>query len=144
MRAAGGAILLVGLAVLGVLGLGVRKAMLLERALDAGDFVVLSVFALFGLFCVAVGGWLWRSEPQPPAASQAAPAAPAGKRATASHICSTAGVLLLMACVLVPAHGYPVVLLFAGIASLAVAHVLTPCEERLDKLRKARASLRQL
>jgi hypothetical protein len=44
-----------------------------------------------------------------------------------------------MACALVPAHWHPVVLLFLGIALLAIAHVLTPCEERLEKLRKARA-----
>jgi hypothetical protein len=38
----------------------------------------------------------------------------------------------------VPEHWYPVALLFIGIALLAIAHVLTPCEERLEKLRKVR------
>jgi hypothetical protein len=44
---------------------------------------------------------------------------------------------------LLPEHLYPVVLLFAGIALLAVSHALTPCEERIDKLRKVRDSMRQ-
>lgn len=44
-----------------------------------------------------------------------------------------------MACTLVPADWYPVALLFIGIALLAIAHVVTPCEERLEKLRKTRA-----
>jgi hypothetical protein len=53
-------------------------------------------------------------------------------------------VLLLILAVLVPAAWGPVLLLFAGIACLVVSHVLTPCEERMERLRKARASMRQL
>jgi hypothetical protein len=36
------------------------------------------------------------------------------------------------------------VLLFGGLALLAVSHVLTPCQERIEKLRRARASVHQL
>jgi hypothetical protein len=47
-----------------------------------------------------------------------------------------------MLSVLVPWQ--PVVLLFLGLALLAVSHALTPCVERMEQLRKARASMRQL
>jgi hypothetical protein len=135
----------IGLASFGVLAWATRKVMSLDRVLDIGDVVVLSVFAIFGLFCVGMG---WRMFGDPslasaPSEEQAAPAAPA-KRVTLSNACAAAGVLLLMLSVLVPAHWYPVVLLFLGIALLAVSHGLTPCEERIAKLRKARASERQL
>jgi len=69
---------------------------------------------------------------------------PMAARAMRSQACATAGVLLLMLSALLPERAYPVVLLFIGLALLAVSHVLTPCEERLEKLRRARASLRQL
>ncbi len=66
------------------------------------------------------------------------------RRVTVSQGFAAAGVVLLMLSVLVPAHWYPVVLLFGGLALLAVSHVLTPCEERIEKLRRARASVDQL
>lgn len=66
------------------------------------------------------------------------------RRVTLSQAIATSGVLLLMLSALLPDRWHPVVLLFAGLALLAVSHVLTPCEERLEKLRRARASLRQL
>ena len=117
-----------------------------ERTLDAGDVVFMSVFAIFGSFCVLMGWRLFRSQPSPqsaPVAAQAAPASPP-KRVTLSTACSTAGVIFLVLAALLPEHFYPVVLLFAGIALLAVSHALTPCEERIDKLRKVRDSMRQL
>ena len=97
--AVGGMVVFLGLASFGVLAWAWRRVILLDRAVDAGDVVVLGVFAIFGAFCVCVGWLLFR---------------------------------------------YPVALLFSGLALLAVSHVLTPCEERLAKLRRARASLRQL
>jgi hypothetical protein len=65
-------------------------------------------------------------------------------RVTLSQGCATGGVLFLMLSVLLPDHWYPVVLLFLGLALLAVSHVLTPCEERIAKLRRARSLERQL
>jgi hypothetical protein len=44
---------------------------------------------------------------------------------------------------LLPSEWYPAVPFFAGLVLLAVAHVLTPCVERLEQLRKARASIRE-
>jgi hypothetical protein len=144
----GAVVLLIGLASFGVLAWAARKAVSLDRALDAGDIVVLSILAVFGSFCVWVAWQLFRIRPQPQGSAAAASPAPrfpgSPKRVTISRGCSAVGVLLLMLSVLLPAHWYPVVLLFLGLAFLAVAHALTPCEERLEKLRKARASLRQL
>jgi hypothetical protein len=133
-RTIGAVVLFIGLASLGVLAWASRII---------GDFIVLGVFATFGAGCVLIG---WRllllpasSGGQAAQPAQPAAAARSARRVKLSHACSTAGVLLLMACALVPEHWYPVALLFLGIAFLAVAHVLTPCEERLEKLRKARA-----
>ena len=132
-RTIGGVLLLIGLASFGVLAWASRSIGL--------NAVVLGVFAVFGAACVLLAWRLFRIPASLPATSaQPAAGAPSPRRVTLSHACSTAGVLLLMACALVPTHWHPVVLLFLGIAFLAVAHVLTPCEERLEKLRKARAN----
>ena len=130
-RTIGGVLLCIGLASFAVLAWA-------SRNIDA--FMVLGVLAVFGAACVLLA-WRLFLIPAPPRVMAAQPAATAAspKRARLSHACSTTGVLLLMACALVPEQWYPVVLLFLGIALLAVAHVLTPCEERLEKLRKARA-----
>jgi hypothetical protein len=109
-----------------------------------GDVVVLGVFALFGGFCASLGWLLLRYRSEGEAGLAAASAEPAPRRVTLSQGCAAAGVLLLMLSVLLDERWYPVVLLFTGLALLAVSHVLTPCEERLAKLRRARASLRQL
>jgi formate hydrogenlyase subunit 3/multisubunit Na+/H+ antiporter MnhD subunit len=153
MRAAGekavGATLLCGaLAAFGLLALGARKLLLLERAVDAGDVVVLAVFALFGSFCAYLGWRLFRTPPTPsmqapPEVSGAAENAPP-TRVKLSHGCAAVGVLLLILSVLVPANWYPVVFLFAGLALLALSHGLTPCVERIEQLRKARDLERQL
>ena len=145
-RVAGGVIFCIGLVSFGVLAWASRSGMGPERTLDAGDVVFMSVFAIFGLFCVLMGWRLFRSQPAAQAAPLAPPAAPAlpPRRVTLSTVCSTAGVIFLVLAALLPERFYPVVLLFAGIALLAVSHALTPCEERIDKLRKVRDSMRQL
>jgi len=144
-RVAGVVILCLGLASFGVLAWASRSGMGLERTLDPGDVIFLSVFAIFGSFCVFMGWRLFRSPPSVEGATAAAQVAPAppSKRATLSTACSTAGVIFLVLAALLPERFYPVVLLFAGIALLAVSHALTPCEERIDKLRKVRDSMRQ-
>jgi hypothetical protein len=143
-RLAGVVILCLGLVSLGVLAWASRAGMGLERTLDPGDVVFMSVFAIFGSFCVFVGWRLFRSQPGVEGAAVAGQVAPAPppKRVTLSTACSTAGVIFLVLAALLPEHLYPVVLLFAGIALLAVSHALTPCEERIDKLRKMRDSMR--
>jgi hypothetical protein len=135
----------IGLASFGVLAWATRKAMSLDRALDIDDVVVLGVFAIFGSFCVGLAWRLFGDASRASARSeeQAAHAA-VPRRVTLSSGCAAAGVLLLMLSVLVPAAWYPVVFLFLGIAFLAVSHALTPCVERIEQLRKARASVRQL
>jgi hypothetical protein len=142
----GGVLFCIGLACFGVLALAARKVMALERALDIGDLVVLSVFALFGALCAGMGGLFWyRGDGPFPAHSvkQPAPALPQ-RRVTLSHGCAAAGIIFLMLSVLVPAHYFPVVLFFLGLGLLAVSHGLTPCVERLAQLRRARDSERQL
>ena len=143
-RVAGVAILCLGLASFGVLAWASRTGMGLDRTLDPGDVIFMSVFAIFGSFCVFMGWRLFRRRPNSDAAIPAQVAvAPAPRRVTLSTACSTAGVIFLVLAALLPEHFYPVILLFAGIALLAVSHALTPCEERIDKLRKVRDSMRQ-
>jgi hypothetical protein len=135
-------VLCIGLAVLAVLAFAAHKLMSLARGVDPGDVAVLAVFAAFGAFCALIGWRLLRLRGHPIAAAPS-PAAPS-KRITASHGCAAAGVLLLILAVLVPEHWCPVVLLFLGLALLAVSHALTPCVERMEQLRRARDSMRQL
>jgi peptidoglycan/LPS O-acetylase OafA/YrhL len=132
-RTIGAVVLFLGLASLGVLAWASRTT---------GNYFVLTVVAVFGMGCVLLGGHLLRIPASSGPTARRAPAAPSPRRVRLSHACSTAGVLLLIACVAVPEHWYPVALLLTGIALLAVAHVLTPCEGRLEKLRKARAQTR--
>ena len=146
-----GVIFCLGLAAFGVLVWAARKGTL-DRALDPGDVIFMSVFAIFGTFCVFTAWRLFRSAPGEAASTAAAPVAgaaaeqdtdaPPSKRVTLSSACSTAGVLLLVLAAVLPERWYPVAALFLGIALLAVSHALTPCEERIDKLRKMRASMR--
>jgi hypothetical protein len=143
VTAVSGVVLFIGLASFGVFAWALRTIMSLDRAVDAGDVAVLSVFVLFGLFCLGLAWVLFRHRSEG-GAFVTPPRTGAPRRVTVSHVCATVGVLLLMLSVLVPEHWYPVVLLFVGLAFLAVSHVLTPCEERLAKLRRARASMRQL
>jgi hypothetical protein len=147
-KTVGGVMVCIGLASFAVLVFAARRLISLERLLDVSDFVVLGVFAAFGSFCCGLGWRLLRSraapspEAPPPACGPAEPAAP--RRVTLSHACAAGGVFLLILSVLLPAHWYPVASFFAGLALLAVSHGLTPCVERLEQLRKARASERQL
>jgi hypothetical protein len=135
-RTIGAVVLFIGLASFAVLAWASR---------NIGSVMVLAVLAAFGAACVLLAWHLFRiSVPPSVPATPAAAAVPPPRRVKVSHACSTAGVLLLMACAFVPEHWYPVAFLFIGIAFLAVAHVLTPCEERLEKLRKARASTHQV
>jgi hypothetical protein len=145
MKTVGGVMFCIGLASFGVLAWATRKVMSLDRVLDFGDVAVLSVFAIFGSFCVGMG-WRFFGDRPPasgPSEEQAAATAPP-KRVRLSHGCAAAGVLLLMLSVLLPVDWYPVVFLLLGIAFLAVSHALTPCVERIEQLRKARASMRRL
>ena len=139
-----GVILCIGLAAFAVLAWVVRKGTL-DRALDPADVVVMRVFAIFGTFCVFTAWRLFRIAPGEPVAGAVAKLdadVPPSIRVTLSSACSTAGVLLLVLAAVLPEHWYPVVALFVGIALLAVSHALTPCEERLEKLKKIRASMR--
>ena len=143
-RAVAGVVLAIGLASFTALAWTARKLASLARPLDVGDGVVLGVLAIFGAFCAWVGWRLYRDAPAPQPAPPESPAASAPRRVRLSQGCAAVGVLLLIASVLVPAAWYPVLLLFAGLALLAVSHALTPCVERLEQLRRARESLRQL
>jgi formate hydrogenlyase subunit 3/multisubunit Na+/H+ antiporter MnhD subunit len=144
-RAVGAVVLCIGVAAFGVLLFASRKLMLLDRALDAGDIAVLGVLAIFGTFCALIGWPLFRTRPAPaepdPVVSSPAEDAPR-RRVKLSHAFAAAGVLLLILSVSVPWQ--PVVLLFLGLALLAVSHALTPCVERMEQLRKARGWERQL
>jgi len=142
MNAVAGVLLLIGLASFGALAWIARLA--LERPFDIAAIVVPAVFAIFGSFCLYIAWRVFRMKEE--GATEPRPAGrPAGpRRVTLSHACSTTGVVLLILAVLLPEAFYPVVLLFVGLAFLAVAHALTPCVERIEQLRKARASARQL
>jgi hypothetical protein len=143
-RAVAGVVLAIGLGSFAALGWTVSKASSFERPLDIGDGVVLGVLAVFGAFCAWTGWRLYRDAPASAPAAQEGPAPSPARRVRLSQGCAAVGVLLLVASVLVPAAWYPVLLLFSGLALLAVSHALTPCVERLEQLRRARESLRQL
>ena len=146
MRLIGVVVFAIGAASFGALLWICRRVLLSSRAWDLGDLAIIGVFAAFGAFCLWSGWRLFRSARdvvEVPVPEPASPSTPA-RRVTVSHAFAAAGVALLMLSVLVPAEWYPVVLLFAGLACLVVSHVLTPCEERMEKLKKARASMRQL
>jgi hypothetical protein len=57
-------------------------------------------------------------------------------KVAASNACACAGVVLLVFAGLAPAEWYPLPALFAGLALLAVSHVLTPCLDRIAVWRK--------
>jgi hypothetical protein len=134
--AIGSVLFLLAFGAFGALGLAVHKLGLLERSVQVGDVAVCVVLAAFGVFCAGLGWRIYRTrEAVPPIQIEKAPP----RRVTLSHGFAAAGGLLLILCVLVPQHWYPVALLFGGLVFLSISHILTPCEERLAKLRKARA-----
>jgi hypothetical protein len=143
-KVAGAIVLCIGLAGLAVLAFAARKVASLERAVDPGDLLVLGVLAAFACFCAALGWYLLHTPPAPVTPSAPAGDAAPARRVTASRACAAAGVLLLILSVLVPAHWQPVAFFFGGLALLAVSHGLAPCVERIEQLRRARASERQL
>ena len=141
-------LLCIALASLGVVALVAARVASLERSLDFGDILVAGVFATFAAFCAYLGCRLLRyrsdrSRHGLPAARATEEKAPPA-RVRRSHACAAVGVVLLMLSVLVPADWHPAVLLFLGIALLAVSHALTPCVEKMEQLRRARASMHQL
>lgn len=147
-RAVAAVLILVGLAAFGVLALVAARMASLERSLDLGDILVPGVFAAFAAFCACLAWRLFRNRsdrsmaalPAARATEEKAPPA----RVRRSQACAAAGVACLMLSVLLPADWHPAVLLFLGIALLAVSHALTPCVEKMEQLRKARASMHQL
>ncbi len=140
MKTLAGVLSFLALASFAVLAWAVRSRV----SLDLGDFVIFGVFAVFGVFCAVVAWLLFQAPPLAPAQPGEGAPQPSPKRVSASRLCAAAGVLLMMLATVLPETWYPVAPLFAGIVLLCVSHVLTPCVERLDQLRKARSSLHQL
>jgi hypothetical protein len=145
-RIVGVAVFCIGLVSFGVFAWLLSTVMGLARRLDVGDVLVLGVLAVFGGFCVAIGGMFARSAGA--AASESIPvedvAASPSRRVSVSQGCAAVGVILIILAVVLPAHWYPVGFFFIGLALLAVSHALTPCVERRQQLRRARDSIRQL
>jgi len=144
VNAVAGVLLVIGFASFGTLVWLARG--FLDRPVDIGPIMVWAVFAVFGAFCLYLA-WRFfepRGTPAEATATAGGAGAPQSRRVTLSHACSTAGVALVMLGVLLPDDWHPVAFFFVGLGLLAGAHVLTPCEERIEKLRKARASLPQL
>jgi hypothetical protein len=133
---------LVGACSLGVFAWAVHRAVL-ERGLSAGD-VAIGVFALFGAICLVIGWQLFRASPAPVPQREETEERERPGKVSVSRICAAIGVVLMMLAVLLPESWYPVAFLFVGLAFLAVSHILTPCVERLEQLKKARESMRQL
>jgi hypothetical protein len=64
--------------------------------------------------------------------------------ANGNELATAHGVVLMVLSTVVPERWHPVPMLFIGIGLLCVSHMLKPCVERLEQLRKARKSVRQL
>jgi peptidoglycan biosynthesis protein MviN/MurJ (putative lipid II flippase) len=141
MKTVAAVVLLVGLAAFGVIAWAVRRVALAGR-LDPGDVVVFGVLAAFGALCMVLAWQFFRERGVTLPVAAAKPESP--RRVGISRLCAAAGVVLLILAVLLPETWYPAALLFAGLAFLCVSHILTPCVERLEQLRKARDSMRQL
>jgi len=61
-----------------------------------------------------------------------------GKRV--SSACAALGVFMVVLATVLPAYWYAVPLLFAGIALIAVSHVLTPCQDQITRWWRSRIS----
>lgn len=59
-------------------------------------------------------------------------------KVAASSVCASLGVLLVVYAGVAPAEWYAIPALWAGLALLAVSHVLTPCLDRIAVWRKQR------
>ena len=57
-----------------------------------------------------------------------------------SRVCAAVGVGLLVLATLSPDDWHPAVPLFAGLALIAVSHVLTPCRDQITPWWRARLS----
>jgi hypothetical protein len=60
------------------------------------------------------------------------------ERAAASNVIAAIGVALLVLAGVSPGDWYPAVALFAGLALIAVSHVLTPCKDQITRWWRAR------
>lgn len=60
----------------------------------------------------------------------------AESKATASNVCASVGVALVVYAGVAPDEWHPVPALFTGLALLAVSHFLTPCLDRIAVWRK--------
>jgi hypothetical protein len=141
MKTVAAVVFMVGLAAFGVIAWAVRRVVLAGR-LDPGDVGVFAVLAAFGLFCMVLAWQFFRAPGVTLPKAAPRPASP--RRVGVSRVCAAIGVVLLILAVLIPETWYPVVLLFVGLGFLCVSHILTPCVERLEQLKKARESMRQL
>lgn len=54
-------------------------------------------------------------------------------RVRVSNACAALGVLLLLLAGVLPESWFPVAALFAGLALLALSHVLTPCQDQITR-----------
>ena len=50
-----------------------------------------------------------------------------------SFACAAPGVVMVVLAVVLPPQWHPVPLLFAGLALIAVSHVLTPCRDQITR-----------
>jgi hypothetical protein len=133
-------LLLVGASALGIFGWAMHRAVF-ARGLNPGD-VAMGVFALFGVLCLVIGWQLFRAAPMAVPAKEAEPGQ--SRKVSISRVCAAIGVVLMILATLLPESWHPAAFLFVGLGFLVVSHALTPCVERLEQLKKARESLRQL
>jgi len=57
-----------------------------------------------------------------------------------SKVCAAAGVVLLLLAAVVPLQWEPEILLFIGLALIAVSHALTPCQDQITRWWRNRIS----
>jgi len=57
-----------------------------------------------------------------------------------SFACAAPGVAMVVLAAVLPAQWHPVPLLFAGLALIAVSHVLTPCRDQITRWWRGRIS----
>jgi len=57
-----------------------------------------------------------------------------------SFACAGPGVVMVVLATVLPSHWHPVPILFAGLALIAISHVLTPCRDQITRWWRARIS----